>query len=150
MQSGWIRMECGGMWWVDLGGLTRHGGRAGKDGEDRGVAVVEGHRVDGAEARQVVFERRVISVPGDDVERGRILPRLKQPPAEFVDNAELSSLVLEARDGRQEVARVGQSVGACSGSHECLPKLLFVRLPFHQIHGFSSPMSSLDCHTTVR
>lgn len=53
---------------------VRHGhpgprGGAGEHGEDRRVAVVEGHAVDGVEARQVVLVRMVVAVPCDHVER---------------------------------------------------------------------------------
>ena len=46
----------------DLGGRGQHG-------EDRRVGMVEADRAHRVEAREIVFVRRVIAVPGDDVER---------------------------------------------------------------------------------
>ncbi len=62
--------------------LAVPGGLAGRGqhGEDRRVGMVEAHRADGVEAREIVFVGRVVAVPGDDVER-RVVDSARPEPA---------------------------------------------------------------------
>ena len=53
---------------IDVGGAFLAGWR-GEHGEDRRVRVIEQNGADRREGPQVVFVRRVIAVPGDDIER---------------------------------------------------------------------------------
>src|SRR3546814_4808847 len=53
---------------VDVGGAGHRGGRR-QHREDRGIGMVEAHRVHRAEALEVVLVGRVVAVPGDHVER---------------------------------------------------------------------------------
>ncbi len=96
---------------VDVGCARRVRGR-GQDGEDRGVRVVEAHRVDRVEASEVVFAGGVIAVPGDDVERGMVQRRRPEAALELLHQLGRPLDVLEGGDGRQEVPRIGQAVGA--------------------------------------
>ncbi len=96
---------------VDVGHPRRVGGR-GQHGEDRRVGMVEADRVDGIEARQVVLVGRVVAVPGHHVEWRVIEAGRPQLARELGDELELAGLVLVARHRAQEVARIGQAVGA--------------------------------------
>ena len=96
---------------VKVGRSRRVGGR-GQHGEDRRIGMIEAHAVDDVEAREIVFVRHVIAMPGDDIERRVIDGRAPQPAAEFGHQLEVSLAVLERRHGRQKIARIGEPVGA--------------------------------------
>lgn len=84
-------------------------GRARQDGVDRGIRVVKGDRADGVEAAEIVFERVIVAVPGDNVERGVLLSRREQAVVELAEQLILGRLlfVVKCGDGRLEVPRVG-------------------------------------------
>ena len=70
---------------VDIGGAG-HIRRRGQHAVDRRIGMIEAHRADHHEAREVVFVRRKIAVPGDDVERRMIHLRRPQIALEFGDH----------------------------------------------------------------
>src|SRR5215207_5039349 len=74
--------------------------------------MVEQDRADGGEAPQVVLVGRVVAMPGDYVE-GRMRefggPEYAAP---LHDHLRRSILVLKSRYGCEEIARVGETVGA--------------------------------------
>ena len=74
--------------------------------------MIETHRVDAVEARQIVLVRRVVAVPRHHVERRVIDLRDPQLAEEFGDDAAVRSTIFERRHRREEVARIGQPVGA--------------------------------------
>ncbi|MGX1210084.1 hypothetical protein AB7M42_000349 [Bradyrhizobium diazoefficiens] len=74
--------------------------------------MVEADRADRREGAQIVFIGRVIAVPGDDVDRRMRQGGLEQRPAPFHEQLGRRVLVLVVRDRRQEVARIGEAVGA--------------------------------------
>ena len=96
---------------VNVGGAWRLG-RRGQHGEDRRVGVVEQNRADRREAAEVVLVGRVVAVPGDHVERR--VGDLRHPQRTAPLHGQLRGCVaiLVGRDRGQEVARVGQAVGA--------------------------------------
>src|ERR1043165_4672835 len=73
--------------------------------------MIEAHRADGHEAREVVFVRHVVAVPGDDVERRMREPRFPQPALELRDQRAGAGL-LERRDRSLEVARLREALRA--------------------------------------
>ena len=93
-------------------GAARHVARAGQHREDRRVGMVEADRADRVEPRQIVAVRRVIAVPGDDVERRMVERRRPQAAERFLDDFGRLVAVLEPGDRRFEIARVGEAVGA--------------------------------------
>lgn len=88
-------------------------------GEDARVRVVEADAADGVEAAQVVLVGVVVAVPRDDVEGGVRLGRLVQAVGELgrhrvrVGPVErhAAAVLVEGRQGRLEVPRVGEPVG---------------------------------------
>ncbi len=74
--------------------------------------MVEADRIDRVEPPQIVLVGRVVAVPGDHVERRMVQSRRPQPALEFLDQLGGAIDVLEGGHGRQEVARIGQAVGA--------------------------------------
>ncbi|MNM86767.1 hypothetical protein D3C81_989290 [compost metagenome] len=80
--------------------------------EDRRIRVVEADRADGVEAAQVVLVRRVVAVPGHHVQRRMADPGTPQVALELGHQLEIALAVFIAGHRRQEVARVGQAVGA--------------------------------------
>ena len=88
---------------------ARHGRRRRQHAVDRRVGVVEGDRVDALEPVEVVLERHVVAAPRDDVERRVIDLGLPQAAAVLGDDAEVAVAILERRDRREEVARVGEA-----------------------------------------
>ena len=74
--------------------------------------MIEAHRVDAVEARQIVFVRRVVSVPRHHVERRVIDLRDPQLAEEFGDDPAIRIQIFVRRHRRQEIARVGQPVSA--------------------------------------
>ena len=74
--------------------------------------MIEAHRVDAVEARQIVLVRRVVAVPRHHVERRVIDLGDPQLAEEFGDDAAIGIEIFERRDGRQKIARVGEAVGA--------------------------------------
>src|SRR4051794_1361717 len=74
--------------------------------------MVEADRAHRVEARQVVAPRRVIAVPGDDIERGMVERRGPQRAEEFLDDLGLLVLVLEPGGRSLEIARIGEPVRA--------------------------------------
>lgn len=77
--------------------------------------MVEGNGVDDHELSQVVLVGGVVAVPGHDVEGAVALLGLEQVALVLGRDrvAGVHLAVLEPRRRRKEVARVGQSVGAC-------------------------------------
>ena len=86
--------------------------RRGQHSEDRRVGMIEADRVDDVEAREVVLVRRVVAVPGDDVERRMVDLRRHRLPQNFATSSSGAVDVLVRGDRRQEVARVGEPVRA--------------------------------------
>src|SRR5438552_3304782 len=74
--------------------------------------MVEADRPDRVEEREIVDIRRVIAVPGDDVERRMVEPGHPKIALEFGDHLEGLVAVLEGGDRRAEIARIGEAVGA--------------------------------------
>lgn len=74
--------------------------------------MIEADRADGREGAQIIFVRRVIAVPGDDVDRRMGQRGLEQRTAPLHEQFGRRVLVLVVRDRREEVARVGEAVGA--------------------------------------
>ena len=74
--------------------------------------MIEAHRADDDEAREIVFVGREIAVPGDDIERRMVHLRRPQIALEFGDQAARRRGVLVSRDRRQKIARIGETVGA--------------------------------------
>ena len=83
--------------------------RAGQHREDRRVGMVEADAADRVEAGEVVAPRRVIAVPGDDVERRMVERRRPQLAEEFLDDLGLLVAVLEGGDRGLEIARRWQA-----------------------------------------
>ncbi|MCW0448988.1 hypothetical protein NB706_001822 [Xanthomonas sacchari] len=96
---------------IHVGGAGRVAGR-GQHGEDAGIGMVETDRADGIEAAQVVFVRGVVAVPGDHVQRRMPDRRAPQMALELGDQCELAFVFLVGGDRREEIAWVGQAVGA--------------------------------------
>src|SRR5262249_26168538 len=95
---------------VDIGGAGRLR-RRGEHREDRWVGMIKQDRTDGGVLAEIVFVRRIVPVPGNDVEWGifeRSDPQIASPLHEQLAAA---VLFLVSRNGRQKVALVGQSVG---------------------------------------
>ncbi|OSS43384.1 hypothetical protein B5807_12002 [Epicoccum nigrum] len=94
------------------GGIARRGGEHAEDG---GVHVVDGDGPDVDELGQVVLVRHVVAVPRHHVEGRVLLPRREEAAPELVHHVPRLALAgcdLVARHGVEEVARVGQPVGA--------------------------------------
>ena len=62
--------------------------------------------------RQVVLVGRVVAVPGHDVERRVIDARRPEPAQKFRGDVKVAVAIFEGGDGRFEVARVGEAIGA--------------------------------------
>ena len=73
------------------------------------------HRVDRAESGEVVFVGRVVAVPGDHVEGGEVLPRLKDPPAQLVQDRKGARAVLKACHRCLEISGGCQAICTCAG-----------------------------------
>ena len=74
--------------------------------------MVEAHRVHRVEAREVVLVGIVVAVPRDDVERRMVELRAPQVPRELGDDFRGRIAILVGGDGREEIARIGEAVGA--------------------------------------
>src|SRR5579864_7673173 len=74
--------------------------------------MIEAHRVDRVEAREVVFAWRVVAVPRDDVERRMIDRRAPQLTTELSDELERAFMLAVRGHGGEEIARVGEAVAA--------------------------------------
>ena len=74
--------------------------------------MVEADGADRREGAQIVFVRRVIAVPGHHVDRRMRQRRLEQRAAPFHVELGRRVLVLIGRDRREEVARIGEAIGA--------------------------------------
>lgn len=74
--------------------------------------MVECYRVYSGEFPHVVFVRRVISVPADDVEAGMILLADKLLALIFVENSEAPFLFDIKRSWIFKVSGIGKSIGA--------------------------------------
>src|SRR5271170_118000 len=74
--------------------------------------MVEADRVDRVVAGHVVLVGRVVSVPGDDVERGVVEGRDPETAEEFGDDVEAAFAIVEGGYGGEEIARVSEAVGA--------------------------------------
>ena len=96
---------------VDIGRAGRLR-RRGQHGEDRRIGMVEQHCADRREAAQIVFVWEVVAVPGDDVERREAGLGPEQFAAPFDKERVRSIDILVGRTRRQEVARIGEAVGA--------------------------------------
>ena len=91
---------------------ARHVGRRGEHAVDRRIGMIEAHGADHHEAGEIVFVRREIAVPGDDVERRVIHLRRPQIALEFGDHGARRLGVLVSRDGAEKIAHIGKAVGA--------------------------------------
>ncbi len=78
--------------------------------KDRRIRVVIADRAQGVETSQVVFVRRVIAVPRDDIERRMIDRRRPQLAAELCHQLTAGLTILVARDRGEEIARIGETV----------------------------------------
>ena len=96
---------------VYVGGAFDGRGR-GEDGVDGGVGVVEADGVDGVEAGHVVLVGRVVAVPGHDVDGGVVDAGGPELAEELGDDFEVAFAVFKGGDGVEEVAGVGEAVGA--------------------------------------
>src|SRR5208337_4330228 len=96
---------------VEVGRAGNLRGR-GEHRVDRWIGVIEAHRVDAVEIRQIVFVRRVISVPGDDVERRVFVLGFPQAAEKLDNDTVVAVAIFVGGGGRLEIARVGQAVGA--------------------------------------
>ena len=74
--------------------------------------MVEADGVDGVEAGHVVLVGRVVAVPGDDVERASDCSARPELAEELGDDFEVAVDVFVGGDGGEEVAGVGEAVGA--------------------------------------
>mmetsp|Transcript_14082 Transcript_14082/g.35980 ORF Transcript_14082/g.35980 Transcript_14082/m.35980 type:complete len:259 (+) Transcript_14082:199-975(+) len=93
----------------------RHAGLpclAGQHGEDGRVQVVECHRVHCTEQCQIILIGGVIAMPSNHVERAGHLLALKQGALKFIVHSPRTLLVLVPCHRVEEVAVVGQAVGA--------------------------------------
>jgi hypothetical protein len=72
--------------------------------------MVEAHRIDRVEAVQIIAIRRVIAVPGDDIERRMVEGRRPEVPERLLDHLGRLVLVLEPGARRFEIARVRKAV----------------------------------------
>lgn len=88
-----------------VGGPRQHG-------VNGGVGVVEGDRADGVEASEIVLERVVIAVPGDNVEGAVVLARGEQGVVEFAVQLVLFLAVVEISHRCLEVSGIGEAVGS--------------------------------------
>jgi hypothetical protein len=79
---------------------------------DRRVGVIEGDTIDAIESRHVVFVRRIVAVPGDDVERRVVNERGPEAAEEFGDNVKLSVAIFEGCNRSLKVARIRQAICA--------------------------------------
>lgn len=78
--------------------------------------VIEADRVDDHEIRQVVFVRRIIAVPCDDIERRVILRCLEKRPLELRDDCvTFYGPVFKPSCRGEKVTWIGQAVGAAEG-----------------------------------
>ena len=91
-------------------GAPRRLARAGQDGEDRRIGMVETDRADGVEPGQVIFPRREIAVPRDDIERAVIEVDCPQAAEALLDQLERFVAILIPGGRRLEIARVGKPV----------------------------------------
>ena len=64
------------------------------------------HRSDRVEPLEIVFVRRVISVPRNDIERRMINARRPQVSREFCDEFEVALTVFVPGDRSEKVARI--------------------------------------------
>ena len=96
---------------IDGRGAGKVRGR-GQDGKDRRIGMIEADRADDVEARQIVFVRREVAVPGDHVERRMLHLRRPQIALEFRHQAERAGDIFVGRDRREKIARIGKAVGA--------------------------------------
>ena len=74
--------------------------------------MIETDGADRREGAQIVFIRRVVAVPGHHVDRRMRQRGLEQRAAPFHEQLGRRVLVLIGRDRRQEVARIGEAIGA--------------------------------------
>lgn len=101
-------------------GGARNGRRRREHREDGRVWVVVRDGADGVEAAQIVLVGVVVALPGDDVEWRVGLASLKERVVHLDGDGEGAAalggrgakVLAEVSDGRLEVARVGQAVGA--------------------------------------
>lgn len=87
----------------------------GQDCEDGWIGVVEGDAADDIEAAEVVLVGIVEPMPCNDVERCVVLAGTEEVTIEFGDQRPFVSflmILVVARDGRLEVSRIGQAIGA--------------------------------------
>ncbi len=96
---------------VAIGRAGNQRGR-GEHGVDGWVGMVEGDGVDAVEQRQVVLVGRVVAVPADHVERRVIDERGPEPAEKFRGDVELAIAIFIRGNGREEIARIGEAVGA--------------------------------------
>src|SRR4029077_2090518 len=81
-------------------------------GEDRRVRVIEADRAERVEPRQIIGVRRVVAMPGDDVERRVVELGRPEIALELGDDLAGFGVVLKGRHRGPEVAWVGEAVGA--------------------------------------
>src|SRR5205823_7558382 len=78
--------------------------------EDRWVRMIVADRADRVEAAQIIFVRRAIAVPRDDVERRMTDFGTPQIAHELRDELKRAAAVFVRRSGRLEVAGIGEAV----------------------------------------
>lgn len=75
--------------------------------------MIETDRVDDHEARQVVFVRRIIAMPGDDIEWRMILQGFKQNSLELRNDFVIVDISILEPSGRcEKVTWLSETVGA--------------------------------------
>lgn len=86
----------------------------GQNSEDGGVGVVERDGSNNVESAQVVLERVIVAVPGDNVEGSVILARREERVVKLAEQLPFGGLlfIVKCCDWGLEVADVGQAVGA--------------------------------------
>ena len=86
----------------------------GQNSEDGGVGVVERDGSNNVESAQVVLERVIVAVPGDNVEGSVVLARREERVVKLAEQLVLGGLlfIVKCCDWGLEVAGIGQAVGA--------------------------------------
>ena len=96
---------------VDVRGARGLRGRR-QHGENRRIGMIESDRTNRREGPQIVFVRRVVTVPCHDIDRGMRQSGYEQRAAPFHEQFGRRVLVLIGRDRGEEIARIGEAIGA--------------------------------------
>ena len=73
------------------------------------------HCVDWAKSGEVVFIGRIVAMPGDHIEGREVLLRLKDPPAQLVQDLEGANAVLKVCHWCLKVSWGCQAIRTCAG-----------------------------------